>query len=320
MIHVPIAVHSSQFPEQVRADLLRSLRTREIQHKFHYDSYKQSQKWLAVHEAHSPARNDPRVLAIYDEAFAWVATRFPRQHVHVIGLACGGGQKDAALLERLKAADKTLTYSPIDVSVPLVITAALRARPFASLAAGGIQDLERSDLPDEEMGTFVREPRVLTFFGMIPNCEPDVILPRVRKALGHVDGLLISANLAPSRDYREGVKRVLPQYDNAETSDWLLTFLYDLGVERGDGELKFDMEQCASGLLRIRADFCLKRDRVVKLGEEAIAFTAGERVRLFFSYRYTPELLKQVLSKHNLSVIEEWASEEEGVFAVTPNH
>jgi len=54
-----IAVHSSQFPDNVRRALLESLRTRQVNHKFHYDSVKQTQKWLALHQAYSPSRHDP---------------------------------------------------------------------------------------------------------------------------------------------------------------------------------------------------------------------------------------------------------------------
>ena len=50
-----VRIHASQFPENVRRDLLASLRTRRVNHKFHYDSVKQTQKWLALHEAGMPA-------------------------------------------------------------------------------------------------------------------------------------------------------------------------------------------------------------------------------------------------------------------------
>ncbi len=53
-----VTIHASQFPERVRSDLLASLRRRAINPKFHYDSLKQTLKWLALHEAHSPARTD----------------------------------------------------------------------------------------------------------------------------------------------------------------------------------------------------------------------------------------------------------------------
>ena len=44
-------------------------------------------------------------------------------------------------------------------------------------------------------------------------------------------------------DYAAGVKKILPQYDNALTRDWLLTFLLDLGVERSNGELSFALRK-----------------------------------------------------------------------------
>jgi hypothetical protein len=53
-----VTIHSSQFPENVRRDLLESLRTRRVNHKFHFDSVKQTQKWLALHQQFSPSRND----------------------------------------------------------------------------------------------------------------------------------------------------------------------------------------------------------------------------------------------------------------------
>ena len=316
MIHV--AIHPSQFPEQVRADLLKSLRTREIQHKFHYESYKQAQKWLAVHEAHSPARNDSSCAAVYDAAFRWVARKFQKTDICVIGLGCGGGQKDAALLRRFKSAGARSTYSAVDVSLPLVIVARLRASRFAESTTGLVCDLEMASGIRAQLCGCSAPQRVLTFFGMIPNSEPDVILPRLRKLLRRGDVVLMSANLAPGGDYRAGLKRVLPQYDNAETIDWLLTFLYDLGVEREDGKIKFSIEQSGAELLRIRADFEFRRARAVKLGDETVQFAAGERVRLFYSYRYTPERLKSVLARFGFAITEQWItpSEEEGVFAV----
>jgi uncharacterized SAM-dependent methyltransferase len=315
VIHV--AIHPSQYPERVQADLLTSLRKQQIQHKFHYDSHKQAQKWLAVHEAHSPARKDPDCLAVYEKAFNSIAQQFPCTKLHVIGLGCGGGQKDAALLERFTAAGSPPLYSAVDVSLPLVITARLRAANIAESTTGLVCDLETADDVRDELCDCSATQRVLTFFGMMPNSEPQVILPRLKKLLGDGDVLLVSANLAPGTDYRAGVERVLPQYDNPETAEWLLTFLYDIGVDRGDGALQFGIEESASGLLRIRADYHFARNRSIRVSGENFEFAPGERIRLFYSYRYTPALLKRVLSENDLAVTKEWVGEQEGVFAVT---
>jgi L-histidine Nalpha-methyltransferase len=336
---IHLAIHPSVFLEKVQADLRASLRTREIRHKFHYESYKQAQKWLDVHEAWSPARHDPECLALYESAFDWLANRYggtshtsPKKTsppaVHVLGLGCGGGQKEALLLQRLQAAGCTTHYTAVDVSVPLLMTAWLRAAPFANSTAGLVCDFETADdlhhargeqlWRDELHESHKSSRRLFTFFGMMPNSEPGVILPRLQKLLRPDDAVALSANLAPGPDYLQGVKRVFPQYDNRETAAWLLTFLYDLGVEPDDGTINFSIEESA-GLLRIRADFHFTKPRSLKVGPETIEFAAGERVRLFYSYRYTPERLKAALSKYGLEIIEEWitASGEEGIFIAT---
>src|SRR5260221_6655152 len=93
---------SSQFPENVRRDLLTSLRSRQVNHKFHYDSVKQTQKWLALHQAFSPSRTDADCAAIYDLSFAAAAKHIVAPSVHLIGLGCGGGHKGTHLLPLLR--------------------------------------------------------------------------------------------------------------------------------------------------------------------------------------------------------------------------
>ena len=82
---VHVAIHPSQFPDQVRRDLLASLRTRQVNHKFHYDSVKQTQKWLALHQIYSPTRNDADCLAVYERSFAAATAQITAPRVTVIG-------------------------------------------------------------------------------------------------------------------------------------------------------------------------------------------------------------------------------------------
>src|SRR5882724_9386640 len=120
---VNVAIHSSQYPEKVQADLRNSLRLRQINHKFHYDSYKQTQHWLELHQACSPTRTDPNCEACYDAAFAAATKACRTASVHLIGLGCGGGQKDTRLLRLLKPTRSRLSYTPVDVSTAMVLVA-----------------------------------------------------------------------------------------------------------------------------------------------------------------------------------------------------
>ena len=134
------------------------------------------------------------------------------------------------------------------------------------------------------------------------------------------DWLLLSANLAPGEDYAAGLRQILPQYDNALTTEWLLIFLLDLGVEWTDGALEWRIEPCPSGtdLLRLVASFRFDYPRSVRVAGEKFDFGAGDRVRLFFSYRYTPQRLSTELLKYGLAVQQQWITDsgEEGVFLV----
>jgi hypothetical protein len=150
---------------------------------------------------------------------------------------------------------------------------------------------------------------------MIPNFEPGDILPKLAALVRPDDWLLFSANLAPGPDYAAGVQRVLPQYDNPLTRDWLLTFLLDLGVERGDGEMRFTVEE-DNGLKRIVARHHFTRPRRIELESDAFEFAPGESLQLFFSYRYTPALIQERLQAHGIVVEHGWITKsgEEGVW------
>jgi len=316
-----VLIHASQFPEKVRRDLLESLRTRQVNHKFHYDSVKQTQKWLALHQAYSPTRNDADCAAIYDRGFAAAAARVKSKAVHVIGLGCGGGQKDTRLLKLLKKAGREIFYTPCDVSTAMVLTArrtALAVVPEKNCFPLVCDLATATDLPAVLDSRLTHhDSRLTTFFGMIPNFEPQIILPKLASLIRPRDFLLFSANLAPGNNYAAGVKKVLPQYDNALTRDWLMTFMLDLGVERNDGKLRFKIEDDrTNGLKRIVAGFHFTRSLRIEVDNETFDFRVGEIFRLFFSYRYTPELVRKVLARFGLEVCDQWItrSEEEGVF------
>jgi uncharacterized SAM-dependent methyltransferase len=319
---VDVTIHASQFPESIRRDLLKSLRTRRVNHKFHYDSVKQTQKWLALHQACSPTRNDKDCQRIYEKGFAAAVTEIRSKTVHVVGLGCGGGQKDTRLVKRLKAGGKEVFYTPCDVSTAMVLTArqtALAVLPvkncfplvFDLATTGDLSAVLKSRITSHEL-------RIITFFGMIPNFEPQEIMPKLAALVGPKDRLLFSANLAPGVDYNAGMKKILPQYDNGLTRDWLITFLFNLGVERRDGDLRFAPEEGWLGLKRVVARFQFKRQCRIEIEGEPFAFRRGEDIQLFFSYRYTPERVCKLLGHYKLGVCQQWItnSEEEGVFLV----
>lgn len=316
---LPVTVHSSQFPEAVQRGLLEGLRSRRIPPKYLYESRQQARKWLALHEAHSPARKDPETLALYERSFSAADGFFPRRPARLIGLGCGGGQKEACLLAALSEPGQNLSYTPCDASLPLVIRSVQEAERLApgSVCQPIVADLATADDLAQVFGRMEPRnvPRLYTFFGMIPNFEPDPILSKLAALCRQDDLLLFSANLAPGPDYAAGVERVFGGYNNAETREWLLAFVQDLGIETEDGVIEFSIEE-ASGLRRIAADFQFRRECTLTVEGERFDFGQGEALRLFFSFRYTPERVEVLLRSWHFAMLDRWItpSEEEGVF------
>ncbi len=335
-----VEIHRSQFPGRLEAELADCLRARRINHKFHYESHKQVQRWLALHEAHSPARTDPGVDRIYEDAFRKVAEQaedWPA--VHVISLGCGGGQKDLQLLQQLDShACHRLYYSPVDVSVGLTLTARdaatelvapddchplvcdlQTADDLAEVLASHALSVPHSQLSSQK-DSHLPIRRIILFFGMLPNFEPDDILGRLGRLLRNDDLLLCSANLAPGDDYEAGIRQVLPQYDNAATREWLATLPNDLGIDIDPGDIEFEIGACEDcpAVQRIEATCPIATDTAVNLGSAKIPFQAGERLRLFYSCRYTSSLLAEVLMRHGLRIEDQCVSHsaEEGVYSV----
>ncbi len=317
-----VAIHPSQFPDQVYQDYLDGFRAKAIDHRFHYDSVKQSQKWLKIHKTYSPASGNEDCLQAYTQCFKATEKQLTAgTKLQLIALGCGGGAKDSRLLSGLLHHTQSLICYPIDVSLSLALISAQAMQSVAPdvvvkpvvcnlLAASDlIQQIDQQDSPAH---------KVITFFGMIPNFFPNQILPILSQFLSSGDHLLFSANLAPGPDYIQGIQTVLPQYDNDLTRDWLMTILIDVGVETSQGCLTATIEsdETYPDISRIAFYFEVKQAIQLTLDEQLIHWDVGDRIRLFFSYRYTSAQITALLQQYGIKVLDFWEDDrqEEGVY------
>ena len=321
-----VLIHPNQFPHAVEAAFRESLRTRQMNHKFHYDTPKQTLRWLQVHEMYSPAHQDPSCLNAYAAAAAALAAALAGEAgVEIVSLGCGSGHKEAKLIRTLRAANPSqrLRFVSTDVSVGLTLLArdaAVAAGVEPEQCVPFVVDLALASDLRQALGSTLQpgRRRVVSFLGMLPNFLPGSVIPQLAGLLGPQDLLLLSANLSPGPDYAAGVAHVVPQYDNALTRDWLLSVLLDLGVERDDGCLEFRVAPCpaGAGLLRIEADFVFATAVAVNYGGTAWRFAAGDRFQLFYSCRHTLASVASLLSSHGIQISRSWtnATGEEGIF------
>jgi uncharacterized SAM-dependent methyltransferase len=323
---IRVNIHSSAQPKHFMAALRRSFDSRRIDPQFHYLSIRQSQAWLALHRQYSPFAASPTGMEVYHSAFDWLAKNLPGGAVKLLSLACGGADKERQLIKFLRRADKDVSVTVSDISLPLVLEGyqTLCAEPGVSdieavtldiLAAGDLNALLT-------IGRSREMARVVTCFGLMPNTDPLRIAVQLATLPAKNDVILVGANLVPESAYEQNTRAALSGYDNDATRHWLGILLQDVGFEREDGDITFDVEPCANlpELLQIVGHFRLRRDRSIELGGEPLKFSAGERLRLFFSNRYTPALLRRVFEAQKMKILGEWVSAEknEGIIACGP--
>jgi hypothetical protein len=305
-----IDFHPSIREGALERELAESLQANRIDPKFLYVTPRQAELWRQVFLRHSPIHSNPEFARIYRETFARVAERLQPGKVHLVGLGCGTGLKELDLYSHLKAYDREVLLSAIDVSHDLVVESAQK------LAAAGAGH-QRSLVCDLAEASFLAEwldrvsgelSRLMTFFGLVPNLSPSVVKRLFRSLLRTGDILLVSAHLAPVGEGIElpaAMRSVLPQYDNPETMAWL-----DAGLENAGLKYLLEAPEMTIGEVEGVPAFIATARWKSKISEP---------LRLFYSLRYTPSLFENLLREEGFSVelLALTSCREEAIWAVT---
>jgi uncharacterized SAM-dependent methyltransferase len=317
-----IDIHSSVGEEALARDAVESLRANRIDPKFLYVTPRQTELWREVFLHHSPVHGNLEFARIYRDAFERIAKWSRRKEVVIVGLGCGTGLKEAQLCAALKTEGAEPLFAAVDVSQDLVAESAA-----AVIAAGAshrrslVCDLAESTfLSDWLDRTFGELPRIITFFGLVPNLAPSLVIRLFRAVLRHGDVMLVSAHLAPvseSVPLAEAMQRVVPQYDNAETLAWLTA-----GLEQWKLSERVESPRMTIGEVEgIPAFVATAKWRTAETFEQwgqQFAPNLSEPLRVFHSVRYTSQLFEEMLRNAGFSfeVLDLTACREEGIWAV----
>jgi SAM-dependent methyltransferase len=302
-----IEVHPSVHGGGREQELIASLQANRIDPKLLYVTPRQTGLWRQVFLRHSPIHTNPEFARIYADAFARTSDRLPPGKIALVGLGCGTGLKERDLYAALTARGHEAKFSAIDVSRDLVIES-MQKLAAAGAEQGGnlVCDLAEtefiSEWLDRTTGTL---PRLMTFFGLVPNLAPALVARIFRAILRPGDRLLVSVHLAPVvTDLAEAMQTVLPQYDNAETRAWLAAALEQFGLEEVLGAPEIAIGEVEG----IPAFLAMARWRD----------NARDPLQFFRSLRYTPALFEDVMKREGfrLEQLAMTACREEAIWAI----
>ncbi len=318
---VTLTVHDSQYPQRVSEQLRHGLRARRLPGKFLYDSPAQAQRWLAYHQAYAPSRTAAAVLDLYQQAFQAALRALASPQLHYVSLGCGGGMKDALCLTQAIRQGAPVLFTPMDASVALVLETLLRVQPWLADLTTAPLVVDFDSRPDLSAWLAQHETprhrRLLGCFGMLSNVDYRSFLPYIRSLMRPGDLVLLSANLSPGL-YAEAVGRILPQYDNPYAHAWYTGALTSLGLALEQMRLSVQphLLRPDGHLWQIQAVAVIQQALQLVLDGEHVALSAGESIDVFFSNRFTPEVMPEVLAESGLTLLESWlwATHEEGLY------
>jgi uncharacterized SAM-dependent methyltransferase len=261
------------------------------------------------------------LLALYQQAFQAALQALSPGALHYVSLGCGGGTKDALFLQQAVARCPALIFTPMDTSMALVVQTLLRLQrtlPDLTTAPLVVDLGEEPELtPWLSHYETPAHQRLLACFGMLPNFVYSTFLPYVGSLMRPGDVLLLSANLSPGV-YADAVSRILPQYDNPYARTWYTGLLDSLGLATSQIQLTVSPQLLRPDghIWQIHAEATVRQPLQFTLYEETFALAAGESLEVFFSTRFTPEVMPEVLAEAGLVPLQTFlfASREEAIY------
>ncbi len=190
--------------------------------------------WKKVHLSCSPFLHRTELQRLHCLPSTRIRKHFGRQSYSLLALGCADGTKESLLLKRLP---KPISLLALDTNLTLARRAALRLPAFHKSA-------RRADLTSSLSLQFLfsqlsPHPTLITLFGVLPNLNPLPLLRSIRRLMKKDDLLLFSANLAPGQSSHTGALRILPQYDNRPTRNWLEAAILRYRPKLPKGHLEF---------------------------------------------------------------------------------
>lgn len=318
---VTLTFHDSQYPTRMAEQVRQGLGTRKLPGKLLYDSPAQAQRWLAYHQAYSPSRTEPTLLALYREAFQAALQALSPRALHYVSLGCGGGTKDVLFLSQAAPRCPALLFTPMDSSPALVVETMLRLQETLPhlTTAPLVVDLEGTP----ELAAWLAQHehpahrRILACFGMLPNFDYHTFLPYLRHLMRPGDLLLLSANLSPGL-YQEAHEHILPQYDNPYAHAWYAGGLESLGfaLSQTPVTVRPQLLRDDGHIWQIRVQATVQQPRTLTVYGEIFTFAAGDSLDVFFSNRFTPQVMPAVLAAAGLQLLQTFLfdSQEEAIY------
>jgi uncharacterized SAM-dependent methyltransferase len=282
-------------------EFAEAIQARDLPEKFFYWFPRSAARWTAL-------AADPDLFGGLTDTWREIAAgagalaRHFNSRVPTISFGAGEGERDRILLEALKDAGCECPYFPVDSSQSMLEMACAGAED---------QDIEvvgiKADISSPVHLVYAADasepPRLFIMSGnTMAAFDPLAEIRYVAQCMKPKDLLLIDGEI-----YDE--QSSMARRDNPAVRKFVWTLLAALGIEEGDGELRFNRktDDRHEGLHLVTRSFRAQRDVEAAAGGLDTMLERGERIGLNFQYVYTPDAFHWLLAEQGgLDVLQEY--------------
>jgi uncharacterized SAM-dependent methyltransferase len=283
-------------------DLLENLRNLQLPDYLLYSGTDGANGWLELDRSNS--------FTIASELTSLLEKNLPalnpviKKNIHLISIGVGGAQKEELLLS--KYFGRFAHFFAIDISSGMVDSALDRLEKYGVEITGIIGLFE--DL--EILSSFWCSPALICFLGnSFSSYEANYALGLLSKNIHLVDYLLLDFHLLRTDNGFGSETQIENAYRSAENVAFNFGPFISRGVEPDCLEFRLDLVLTGTPVgmaYRTRRAVNVLKNFSIVFSSGSVAFEEGERIELGFTYKYTAEQVRALLSLNGFKIVNEW--------------
>ncbi len=293
---------------EIAQEFTEAIEARDLPEKFFYWSPRSATAWRALSGEESLYGGLTGAWNALAANASSLARGFDGQ-IPIISFGAGDGARDRLLMTAFKECGSECLYFPIDASQAM-LELACAAADDDDFETTGIKADISSPVHLVYAADAAEPPRLFIMSGnTLGSFDPLAEIRYVAQCMKSGDVLILDGEL-----YHE--EESMARRAHPAVHGFLSALLRGVGIEKADGGIRFEtkIDERRPELYQIMRTFRVDRDLTASVNGEPVALERGERIRLNFTYSYSPESFRRLLREQGGFEIEREYRSADGRF------
>ncbi len=311
---INLILHDETNQRKLETEFIERLQRHRVDAKFLLWGKKETERWFAVCQEKTFLYHHREVALLEKNITEIVRTihREPNQHFNVISLGVGNGDQGAIVLNEFLKYPK-FSFFPVDISEDIIRQGLTKLPPLPTIEAY-VTDLSNIEPLADSIRKDNYPHHVITLFGSrIGNVQHVELFQSIKKTLRPGDFFLMGVMLKKQGDSKTTmsmIDKMIEMHSTPTFQNFVFTPLERFGFNQSQGsmEIEYEPSEFFPPISSLKIFFILNKSRTVLYNDREFHFQKGERIRLYRSYLYTDENIRQILESHHIQIQERFLS------------